>query len=104
MTTTIEQVSETDGDVMVPRQPTIAFLRSTLEKLAELRAKEDDLKQQHIIESIRYDMRSHLAAFLLAADTEHQAHVASIRARIARGDDLGRSLTLAEFDTEFPEA
>ena len=103
MPTLTEEATDRDGDVLVPRQATIDFLRSTMAKLAELEAAEENPRQRTIIASIRYDHRSHLAAFLLAADVDHQAHVAAIRTRLARGDDLGRALTLAEFDSEFPE-
>src|SRR5664280_1252315 len=85
------------ADVLVPRQPTEEFLRSTMALLADLERDEADEAQRRTIVKIRYELRSHLAAFLLLADPRHQAGLAALQSRLEAGGDLGPVLTIEEF-------
>jgi CRP-like cAMP-binding protein len=90
--------------VSVPRQPVEDFLRHSIAGFDELLLSEESDDRIKLIASLRHRHRSHLAAFLLLSDSAHDAKVTDLMGRIERGEDLGPSLSLEEFDAKYPEA
>ena len=100
-TTAKTKKSGTVGD-MIPRPPIVEHLTDSLAQLRQIDISGMSQEQAAIVNGLINETRTHLAAIVMSADSEHRKRIEAVRTAVAEGSDLGPSLSLEEFDRTFP--